>query len=213
MATSFLTRAAEPARAKQAAHARADRGHRPGPFAQRGLGHVTVAEIAREAGVAEKTVFNDFPTTGHLVYWRLEGFEAQLLAAIRERPVGASALDACGRIQTAQRGWLAAKDPQARESMIAVARMISDSPALIAREQRVFERCTESLAALLAEESQADAGDVAPWIVTSMRRGVARARLAREAGVQAQRTLDTLVQGLGGYAVKGGDGRADSQDG
>jgi AcrR family transcriptional regulator len=122
---------------------------------------VTVAEIAREAGVAEKTVFNDFPTTGDLVYWRLEDFEAQLLAAIRERPVGESALDACGRFQTAQRGWLAAKDPQARESMIAVA----------------------------------------------------RARLAREAGVQAQRTLDTLAQGLGGYAVKGGDGRADSQDG
>jgi AcrR family transcriptional regulator len=109
---------------------------------QRGFNHVTVAEIARAAEIAEKTVFNYFPTKEDLVYWRLKAFEAQLLAAIRERPGGASALEAFGQFLTSQRGWLGEKDPQARERMVAIARMITDSPALIAREQQVFERFT-----------------------------------------------------------------------
>jgi len=191
-------------------------------FVQRGFDHVTVAEIARAAEVAEKTVFNYFPTKEDLVYWRLEAFEAQLLAAIRDRPAGSSALDAFGRFLTSQRGWLSEKDPQARDRMVAVARMITDSPALIAREQQVFERFTDSLAALLAEETGAEPGDVASWVaanalmgvhralVTSMRRGVlagvSRARLARDAAVQAEQALGALAQGLGGYAVKAGDG-------
>ena len=44
-------------------------------FAERGFEAVTVAEVARAADVAEKTVFNYFPTKEDLVYWRLESFE------------------------------------------------------------------------------------------------------------------------------------------
>jgi AcrR family transcriptional regulator len=191
-------------------------------FVERGFDGVTVAEIARAAEVAEKTVFNYFPTKEDLVYWRLEAFEAQLLAAIRERPAGTSALDAFGRFLAAQRGWLAEKNPEAGGRMVAVARMITDSPALMAREQQVFEQFTHSLAALLAEETGAQAGDVTSWVaanalmgvhralVVSMRRGVlagvARARLARDVTEQADRALGALAQGLGGYAVKPADG-------
>ena len=57
-------------------------------FAERGFEAVTVAEIAREADVAEKTVFNYFPTKEDLFYSRLEAFEEDLLAAIREREPG-----------------------------------------------------------------------------------------------------------------------------
>ena len=49
-----------------------------------------MAEIAREADVAEKTVFNYFPTKEDLFYSRLEAFEEELLAAIRERAPGES---------------------------------------------------------------------------------------------------------------------------
>ena len=193
-----------------------------GLFVQRGFDSVTVAEIARASEVSEKTVFNYFPTKEDLVYWRLEAFEAQLLAAIRERPAGTSALEAFGRFLTSQRGWLSEKDPQARGRMVAVARLITDSPALIAREQQVFEHFTHSLAALLVEETGAEPGDVTSWVaanalmgvhrvlVVSMPRGVlagvARARLARDVAEQAERALGALAQGLGGYAVKAGDG-------
>src|ERR671936_377992 len=66
-------------------------------FNERGFEQVTVAEIARAAEVSEKTVFNYFPAKEDLVYWRLESFEEELLAAVRERAVGESILSAFGR--------------------------------------------------------------------------------------------------------------------
>src|SRR5919106_6667436 len=63
-------------------------------FAERGFEAVTVAEIAREADVAEKTVFNYFPTKEDLFYSRLEAFEDELLEAIRAREPGQTVLAA-----------------------------------------------------------------------------------------------------------------------
>src|SRR5918994_875888 len=63
-------------------------------FAERGFESVTVAEIARAADVSEKTVFNYFPTKEELFYSRLEAFEEELLAAVREREPGESSLAA-----------------------------------------------------------------------------------------------------------------------
>ena len=76
-------------------------------FSERGFERVTVAEIAREARVAEKTVFNYFPTKEDLVYWRLETFEDELLEAVRGRDPGESVLAAFGRFVLARRGLLA----------------------------------------------------------------------------------------------------------
>src|SRR3954466_7134018 len=59
-------------------------------FAERGFERVTVAEIAREAEVAEATVFNYFPTKEDLFYSRLAAFEDELLEALRRRPAGTS---------------------------------------------------------------------------------------------------------------------------
>src|SRR3954469_2117860 len=66
-------------------------------FAERGFDAVTVAEVARAADVAEKTVFNYFPTKEDLFYSNMEAFEERLLAAIRERPQGETVLEAFGR--------------------------------------------------------------------------------------------------------------------
>jgi AcrR family transcriptional regulator len=187
-------------------------------FVERGFDRVTVAEIARAAEVAEKTVFNYFPTKEDLVYWRLEAFEEELLAAIREREPGESAVAAFARFVLAQRGWLAERDPAAREQLAAITRMITESRALLAREQQVFERYTESLAALLAEETGAGADDVRPRVVAGAlmgvhralvdrtRRGIVagapRARIAREVRAQADQAFALLERGLGAYAVR-----------
>ena len=87
-------------------------------FVERGFERVTVAEIARAADVAEKTVFNYFPTKEDLVYWRLEAFEDELLTAIRERWPGESALDRLRALRARRSaGWLAEKDPETRERL------------------------------------------------------------------------------------------------
>src|SRR3954464_11006241 len=141
-------------------------------FGERGFERVTVAEVARAAEVSEQTVFNYFPTKEDLVYWRLSSFDDEALRTIREREPGEPALAAFGRFILAERGLLARHDPQAREELAALTRMIAGSPALLAREQQIFASYTASLAALLAEETGADAADVRPSVAANAMMGV-----------------------------------------
>jgi AcrR family transcriptional regulator len=187
-------------------------------FAERGFEGVTVAEIAREAEVSEKTVFNYFATKEDLVYWRLESFEQELLDTIRERAVGESVLAAFGRFVRAPRGLLGNVDEDAREQLAALTRTIVSSPALLAREQQIFAGYTRSLAELIEEEE--GAGEVEAWVAANALMGVHRAlvdfsrsrvlagvrqpALADEVRAEAERALGLLERGLGGYAARAG---------
>ena len=187
-------------------------------FVERGFEAVRVAEIARAADVSEKTVFNYFPTKEDLVFWRLEAFEEEILSSVRERAPGESALAAFRRFVLTPRGLLDEDDPAARERLLGITRMITSSPALVAREQQVFLAFTDSLARLLAEETGAAPGDIEPWVAANAMMGVHRAlvRLTRErvlAGASTnelqqelaaagERALRALEDGLGAYAVR-----------
>ncbi|HWM11062.1 MAG TPA: TetR/AcrR family transcriptional regulator [Solirubrobacteraceae bacterium] len=186
-------------------------------FAEAGFERVTVAEIAREAQVSTKTVFNYFATKEDLVYWRLESFEQELLGAIRDRPPGETVLEAFGRFVLAPRGMLGDVDAAQREQLAALTHTIAASPALLAREEQIFAGYTRSLAALLAQEQD---GGVEPAVVASTLIGVHRAlvdfargrilagarhpALADEVRAEAERALGLIAGGLGGYAVKAG---------
>jgi len=102
-------------------------------FAERGFDAVPVAAVARAAEVSEATVFNYFPTKEDLVYRGMEVFEAELLAAVRDRPAGEPIVAAFGRFVLRPRGFLAAPDEDSVRHLIAVAKMIPASPALLAR--------------------------------------------------------------------------------
>jgi len=187
-------------------------------FAEHGFEGVTVAEIARAADVSQQTVFNYFPTKEDLVYWRLEAFEAELLAAIRDRPAGEPVIAAFGRFVRRPRGLLAEGDAGARDRLAGITRMIAGSPALLAREGQTLARYTASLAALIAEEQGAAPTDIAPMVAANALMGVHHALVAQaRAGVvagrphatvrqellaQADRGLELLERGLGDYAPK-----------
>jgi AcrR family transcriptional regulator len=189
-------------------------------FGERGFEHVSIAEIARAADVSQKTVFNYFATKEDLVYWRLESFEEELLATIRARAPGESVLAAFGRFVREPRGMLGKHDAEARKRLAALTRMITESPALLAREQQVFAGYTASLAALIADETGAGEADVEPWVAANALMGVHRAlidysrrrivqgarhpTLARDVRAQADRALALLEHGLGGYAIRSG---------
>jgi AcrR family transcriptional regulator len=181
-------------------------------FTERGFERVSVAEIARAADVSEKTVFNYFPTKEDLVYWRLESFEEDLLGTLRERPAGESLLDAFGRFVSRPRGMLATYDDETRERLAALSRMIASSPALLAREQQIFAGYTDSLAALIAEET--GTGGVEPWVVANALMGVHRSLvdftrrrivagesegLADAVRAEADGAVGRLRDGLGDY--------------
>jgi AcrR family transcriptional regulator len=176
-------------------------------FAEDGFERVTVAEIAREADVSPKTVFNYFASKEDLVYWRLESFEQELLGTIRERAEGESVLAAFARFVRAPRGLLGEVDEEARERLAALTRTIVESPALLAREQQIFEGYTRSLAEVI------DGDGIEPWVTANALMGVHRGlvdfarrrilagarnpELADEVRAEADRALALLERGLG----------------
>jgi AcrR family transcriptional regulator len=187
-------------------------------FAEHGFERVTVTEIAREAEVSPATVFNYFPTKEDLFYSRLEAFEDELLTAIRERGPGESVLAAFGAFLLGQGGVLTMDAPEADEQLRTITRVITESPALLARERQVFDRYAGALAALLAEETGADADDAVPQAVANALLGLHRAlidQVRREAldgtpvahirediRAGAERAIAQLEQGLGSYGRK-----------
>jgi AcrR family transcriptional regulator len=148
-------------------------------FAERGFEHVTVAEIAREAEVAPATVFNYFPTKEDLFYSRLEVFQEDLLTAVRERPSGQSVLAAFAAFLFDQRGVLAMNAPGGDEEATArirtITRIVTESPALLARERQVFDGYARELAALVAQDIGAVPGDVLCRVVANTLLGLHRA--------------------------------------
>ena len=189
-------------------------------FADRGFEQVTVADVARAADVSQQTVFNYFPTKEDLVFWRLGAFEDDLLATVRDRSPGESALAAFRRFLLSRQGLLRSSAPEAREQLAALLRTIEESPALLAREQQIFARYTDALAALLAEESSPDAGELEPWVAANAMTGIHRAlvrharrrvldgarppALAEEIRVNGEQAFALLERGLGSYAVRNG---------
>jgi AcrR family transcriptional regulator len=192
-------------------------------FAERGFEAVTVAEVAREAGLAEKTVFNYFPTKEDLFYSDLEAFEEELIGAIRGREPGKTALDAFADFMLQPRGVFALEtstDFEATERLRTITRVITESPALLARERqgvrplhRVARRPPRRGDAHIAGQRRAggrrcvDAGS--PPGADRLRKATDARR--RERGrnparlrSEARRALELLERGLGDYARKRG---------
>ena len=188
-------------------------------FFARGFDAVTVADVARAADVSEKTVFNYFPAKEDLFYGRLAAFEQELLAAVRDRMPGKSVVAAFRDFVMKQRGVLQLEDDEvATKRLRQINRVISESPALLARERQVFDRYTESLAELLAKETRSRPGAIEPRVVASalidvhrLLIGYVRERtldgdgareVARGLRAQAKRAFAMLESGLGDYGVK-----------
>ncbi len=149
-------------------------------FADRGFDRVSVAEIAREAQVAEATVFNYFASKEDLFYSRLEAFGARLTDAILDREPGESALAAFRGALLAEGGLLrdvAAGDAEALTRLRTINRVIAGSPALLAREQQVINHTADALASVLAAETGALPGDLRPQAAANALLGVHRALL------------------------------------
>jgi AcrR family transcriptional regulator len=175
-------------------------------FATRGFDHVTVAEVADEAGVSQKTVFNYFPTKEDLFYDEVPAREEALRQAIRGRRAGESILTSLRRLQSAE-------CPRMCSPGFAVfARIIEESPALQAKELEVMARFSAALAETIQEELGVDERDarIAAGLLVSVHRQLFRlARkqaLAGRHGPAAVRRLradldrayQLLEHGLGG---------------
>jgi AcrR family transcriptional regulator len=190
-------------------------------FIDRGFDKVSVAEVAREAQVAEATVYNYFHAKEDLFYWRLEAFGARLAETVRTRPPGEPALAAFRRALLAEGGLLAqveTGDAGALDRLRTMTQVITASPALVAREQQAINDAATALATVLAADTGAPPDDLRPQAAANALIGVHRALLdyvrrrvqtgedlaglAAEVRKLTAEAFELLEQGLGGYAAK-----------
>jgi AcrR family transcriptional regulator len=185
-------------------------------FAERGFDAVSVMEIARRAGVVEKTVFNHFPVKEGLVFEADPPIRAALLEAVRRRPAGESVSAAAGDFVVSAMALLGL--PEAAEGVAQMARVIRGSRTLQTREREILGELTDALADLVREETGAPPGRLEPWLTAHaviglyagllelardrVLAGVTGAALADELRDNGRRGLALLQFGLAGYAKR-----------
>jgi AcrR family transcriptional regulator len=185
-------------------------------FAERGFDSVSVMEIAKRAGVVEKTVFNHFPVKEGLVFDADPPMRTALLEAVRRRPAGESVSAAAGSFVVAAMSRLGA--PEAADGVAAMGKVVRGSRTLQIREREILGALTDALAELIAEETGARPGDIEPWLAAHAVLGLyasllelARDRVLSGSGGpeltaellrQGQRGLSLLQFGLAGFAKR-----------
>ncbi|MCC3326628.1 TetR/AcrR family transcriptional regulator [Nocardia abscessus] len=185
-------------------------------FLEHGFEKVTIADVAAAAQVAKMTVTNYFPRKEDLALDLHEVFVDQLARVVRERASGESASAALRRDYLAA---VARHDPVVGFSGPEFARMITDSPALVARLREFHDERERALAAALAAETGTADTDITPRVAAALLGGVHRVlfdetlrrtldgesdddiatALTRYIGA----AFDTLEQAIGDYAVRG----------
>jgi AcrR family transcriptional regulator len=120
-------------------------------FLDRGFDAVTVADVAREAGVSSVTVFKHFPRKEDLLFDREEDAVEVLRSAVRDRAAEADVLaslrDVAFRLVDDRHALSGVK-----EGSIPFYRTVAASPALIARAREI----ASELERTLAEELERD---------------------------------------------------------
>ena len=118
-------------------------------FIERGFDNVSVADIAHEADVARKTVFNYFPRKEDLVFDR----EDEVRILVREALAGRDGRSPVAAFQTLMRTLLETGHPLFRitERPIQFWRTVGESPALTARARELQVTFADDLAGMLAD--------------------------------------------------------------
>ncbi len=120
-------------------------------FLERGFDAVTVADVAREAGVSSVTVFNHFPRKEDLFLDRTIDAVELLRSAVRDRPRGE---DVVASLRTVTLRLVDTRHPLSgvNDRSIPFFRTVSTSPALIARAREI----AADLQQVLADELDQD---------------------------------------------------------
>jgi AcrR family transcriptional regulator len=122
-------------------------------FLERGFDNVSIKEIADAADVAVTTVFKHFPSKEALTFDEDAHIEAALVAAVRDRPEGASVLEAL-------RDHLLAQMHYEHEEVGDFLRLIEETPALRDYGHRMWMRHETALARAIAAAVGVQADDV-----------------------------------------------------
>ncbi len=120
-------------------------------FLERGFDIVTVAEVAREAGVSSVTVFKHFPRKEDLYLDRAVDADELLCSAVRDRAPG---VDVLASLREATLRLVDARHPLSgvNDRSIPFFRTVAASPALIARARQIAADLQRTLAEMLERD-------------------------------------------------------------
>ena len=125
-------------------------------FLERGYDRVSIRDIAEAADVSTTTLFKHFPGKEALVFDRDEDREAQMIAAVRQRPAGQGIVEALREHVLAS--WLpVAAHPRWSE----FTDLVASTPALQGYAERMWTRHTAALSAAIADDVGVSRDDLA----------------------------------------------------
>jgi len=135
-------------------------------FIEHGFDKVSVADIAQEADVARKTVFNYFPRKEDLVFDR----EEEARALVRDAIVGRGRQPPVAAFQALMRGLAEGGHPLFRmsERPVRFWHMVADSPALTARACELQVTLAADLAGMLADAAGRPRSDPGARLAAAM---------------------------------------------
>jgi AcrR family transcriptional regulator len=128
-------------------------------FAERGYEHTTIADIAEAAEISPRTIFAYFASKEDIVFYDFADVQARLAQALRERPQGATALDA---LRDFVAGAIVPDADQLRRRCI-----VKDDEALQHSKRARFGALQELMVDAIVEDLDAEPGDIRPQIVAA----------------------------------------------
>ena len=124
-------------------------------FNRQGFAETTIAQIAAEADVAPRTVFQHYPTKDDIVFGDVEGALQAFDAGLKSRPPGVTAIDAVRAwLDQVAVGWL---EPDTEVQV----RLVAEVPSVAARKTQILDRFREPLTAAIATDLDRPTDDLA----------------------------------------------------
>lgn len=178
-------------------------------FLEHGFERVSVRDVAERADVSTTTLFAHFPGKEALVFDREAEVEAELTAAVRERPAGQDVVEALRAHALAS--WVRiASDPR-RDRFTA---LVDRTPALREYWERMWMRHAGALGAVIAAELGREADDLACAALARFVLEVpALATDRHDPRASVETVFDLLIHGWQSSRLGSGDAAAEPREG
>jgi AcrR family transcriptional regulator len=150
-------------------------------YIERGYENTTVAEIAKQAGLTERTFFRHFADKREVLFWGGELLRERMVAAIVDSPASAPPIDAVG---AALEATVDLFQPR-RESVLRRQAVVAANPELQERELIKMASLAAAMAEALRQRGVKD-----PGATLTAEAGIAVFRVAFERWIKDPRPRD-----------------------
>jgi AcrR family transcriptional regulator len=133
-------------------------------FVERGYEETTIAEIADAAEISPRTIFAYFPSKADILFYDMPEILERLAQVLRDRPEGASALDA---LRDFIAGTLSTAGDDARNVAVRRRIVVAGNETLRGNQRAHFAPFEQLMAAAIAEDLHAGADDIRPRMIAA----------------------------------------------